>query len=301
MFDVCIVGAGPAGLSAAIYALRAGKKVVIIEANSYGGQIINTPDIENYPGIDHISGFDFATRLYEQARSHGGEIVFDKVNEIVKENEIFTVKCNINSYKAKTVIIASGVKRRTLDIPGEKELRGMGVSYCATCDGAFFRNRAVCVVGGGNTAVEEAIYLSENCSKVYLIHRRDEFRAEKNRLEYLKSRDNIEIITNAVLSCINGDDVVSSVYYKDITSDSIKKLDVSGVFVAVGQAPDTDFVKNLVEVDNNGYILAGEDCVTNVKGVFVSGDCRKKEVRQLTTATADGSVAALAAVKYLNE
>lgn len=299
MVDICIIGAGTAGLSAAIYGLRAGKTVLVLEALTYGGQIINTPDIENYPGFRHISGYDFASSLYEQASALGMKIIYDKVNSIEKIDNAFLVHGNMETYNARTVIIASGMTRRKLDIPGEEKFRGLGVSYCATCDGAFFRKKRVAVAGGGNTAVGEAQYLSEFCEHVYLIHRRDTFRAEQGALDQLKQRKNVNIITNAVLLSVNGSDSVSSVTYRNKENGDNIELDISGLFVAVGSMPDTDFVKDFIELDESGYVVADESCKTNLDGIYVAGDCRTKDVRQLTTAVADGTVAALAACNYI--
>lgn len=300
MVDICIIGAGTAGLTAAIYGLRAGKTVLVLEANSYGGQIINTTEIENYPGIKRISGFDFATGLYNQAMALGMKLEFDKVVGVEKYDSNYLVKCNINNYEARTVIVASGVKRRHINVPGEDKLSGLGVSYCATCDGPFFRNKPVAVAGGGNTALDDAIFLSNYCSKVYLIHRRDTFRGERSKLEILRQRENVSIITDSIIQSIDGDNRVSSVTYKEKKSEEIIKIDISCIFIAVGQSPDTRFVKNMISVDESGYIISGEDCLTDIDGLYVAGDCRTKNIRQLTTAAADGTVAALNACKYLD-
>lgn len=299
MVDVCIIGAGTAGLSAAIYGMRAGKSVLVLEALNYGGQIINTPDIENYPGFRHISGYDFATALYEQANGLGMQLVYDKATGIVQEKDKFIVYGNMAEYQARTVILATGMKRRKLDIPGEDKFRGLGVSYCATCDGAFYRNRKVAVAGGGNSAFSEALYLSDFCEEVYLIHRRDTFRGEQSALEQLRQKKNISIIANATMLSINGTDVVASVSYRENATGHIRELPVDGLFVAVGSIPDTDYLDGFAALDENGFVIADESCRTSVSGVFVAGDCRTKAVRQLTTAAADGTVAALAACEYL--
>ncbi len=299
MVDVCVIGAGTAGLSAAIYGMRAGKSVLVMEALNYGGQIINTSDIENYPGFQHISGYDFATALYEQAKKLGMQMVYDKATGIVQEKDKFIVHGNMAEYQAHTVIIATGMKRRKLDIPGEDEFRGLGVSYCATCDGAFYRNRKVAVAGGGNSAFIEALYLSDFCEKVYLIHRRDTFRGEQSALERLRQKKNISIIANATMLSINGTDVVASVSYRENATGHIRELPVDGLFVAVGSIPDTDYLDGFVDLDETGFVTADETCRTSVSGIFVAGDCRTKAVRQLTTAAADGTVAALAACEYV--
>lgn len=299
MVDICIIGAGTAGLSAAIYGMRAGKSVLVLEALNYGGQIINTPDIENYPGFRHISGYDFATALYEQANRLGMQLVYDRAVGIARDKDKFTVLGNVDEYQARTVILATGMKRRKLGIPGEDKFRGLGVSYCATCDGAFYRNRKAAVVGGGNSAFSEALYLSDFCEEVYLIHRRDTFRGEQSTLEDLKQKKNIRIIANATMLSVNGTDAVASVSYRENATGHVHELPVDGLFVAVGSIPDTDYLDGFVALDKNGFVTADESCRTDVSGVFVAGDCRTKAVRQLTTAAADGTVAALAACAYL--
>lgn len=299
MVDICIIGAGTAGLSAAIYGMRAGKSVLVLEALNYGGQIINTPDIENYPGFRHISGYDFATALYEQANRLGMQLVYDRAVGIARDMDKFTVLGNVAEYQARTVILATGMKRRKLDIPGEDKFRGLGVSYCATCDGAFYRNRKAAVAGGGNSAFSEALYLSDFCEEVYLIHRRDTFRGEQSTLEHLKQKKNIRIIANATMLSVNGTDAVASVSYRENATGHVRELPVDGLFVAVGSIPDTDYLDGFVALDKNGFVTADESCRTDVSGVFVAGDCRTKAVRQLTTAAADGTVAALAACAYL--
>lgn len=301
MIDICIIGAGTAGLTSAIYGLRAGKSVLVLEAGSYGGQIINTTEIENYPGISSISGYDFATGLYNQAKSLGMKLEFDKATGIDKKENYFIVHGNMSDYEARTVIVAAGVRRRHLDVPGEEKFSGLGVSYCATCDGAFFRNKPVAVAGGGNTALDEAIFLSNYCSRVYLIHRRDSFRGEASKLEVLKKRENVSIITDATILSINGSDRVSSVSYRDRLSGKCVQLEINGIFIAVGQIPDTEFLKNIISLDEYGYINAGEECLTNIEGIYAAGDCRTKKVRQLTTAAADGTVAALNSCNFLDK
>lgn len=299
MVDVCIIGAGTAGLTAAIYAARAGKSVLVFEKNNYGGQIVNAEAIENYPGIKNISGYDFANGLYEQAMELGMKLEYDCVNGIAEKDGYFKVKGNIDDYDAASVIIASGVKRKKLGISGEEKFTGMGVSYCAICDGMFFRKREVIVVGGGNTAFDDVLYLSNYCSHVYLMHRRDTFRGEKSKLNRIKKKENVSLIVNATILSVNGSDKVASVSYRENDTGSIKELMVDGIFVAVGQSPDTEYLNGTVALDAQGYVNSGEDCHTDISGIFVAGDCRSKEIRQLTTASADGTVAALAACKYL--
>ncbi|MBR6210094.1 MAG: thioredoxin-disulfide reductase [Clostridiales bacterium] len=299
MADIIIVGAGPAGLSAAIYARRAGMNTVVYEAESYGGQIINTPEIENYPAIAKISGFDFADGLYKQAEALGAEIKFDKVTEIRPVEGGFEVATEYSGTETcKAVVLAVGAKNRHMGIAREEELTGKGVSYCATCDGAFYKGKTVAVTGGGNTAVEDAIYLCGMAEKVYLVHRRNEFRAEETLVNAAKAIENLEFVTPYVVKELKGEPKLSSVILENREDGSEKELAVDGLFVAIGQEPATASFKDLVTL-SGGYIEAGEDCKTNIPGIFAAGDGRTKKVRQLTTACADGAVAALAAVDFI--
>jgi thioredoxin reductase (NADPH) len=299
MADIIIVGAGPAGLSAAIYARRAGMNTVVYEAESYGGQIINTPEIENYPAIAKISGFDFADGLYKQAEALGAEIKFDKVTEIRPVEGGFEVATEYSGTETcKAVVLAVGAKNRHMGIAREEELTGKGVSYCATCDGAFYKGKTVAVTGGGNTAVEDAIYLCGMAEKVYLVHRRNEFRAEETLVNAAKAIENLEFVTPYVVKELKGEPKLSSVILENREDGSEKELTVDGLFVAIGQEPATASFKDIVTL-SGGYIEAGEDCRTNVPGIFAAGDGRTKKVRQLTTACADGAVAALAAVDFI--
>ena len=299
MVDIIIIGAGPAGMTAAIYARRASKTVLVLEAMSYGGQIINTPDIENYPVAAHISGFDFATKVYEQAKALGAEFKFEKAVEIRDNGDTKTVVTAKNAYEAKAVIIATGSENRKLGVEGEDKLVGRGVSYCATCDGAFFRNKKVAVVGGGNTALEDALYLADIAETVYLIHRRDQFRGEDSTVEKLRQRDNVQFVYNSQVTRLNADKRLQSIEVTD-KQGNVTTLEVSGLFVAVGRIPENQNFASVVELDGAGYALAAENCRTKTPGVFVAGDNRVKEVRQLVTATADGAVAATEAIKFIN-
>lgn len=299
MVDIIIIGAGPAGMTAAIYARRASKTVLVLEAMSYGGQIINTPDIENYPVAAHISGFDFATKVYEQAKALGAEFKFEKAVEIRDNGDSKTVVTAKNTYEAKAVIIATGSENRKLGVEGEDKLVGRGVSYCATCDGAFFRNKKVAVVGGGNTALEDALYLADIAETVYLIHRRDQFRGEDSTVEKLRQRDNVQFVYNSQVTRLNADKRLQSIEVTD-KQGNVTTLEVSGLFVAVGRVPENQNFASVVELDSAGYALAAENCRTKTPGVFVAGDNRVKEVRQLVTATADGAVAATEAIKFIN-
>ena len=300
MTDIIIIGAGPAGLTAAIYARRAAKSVLVLEAKGYGGQIINTPHIENYPVAAHISGFDFATKVYEQAKALGAEFKFEKALEIRDDGETKTVVTPKNEYEAKAVIIATGSENRKLGVEGEAKLVGRGISYCATCDGAFFRKKNVAVVGGGNTALEDALYMADIADKVYLIHRRDSFRGEEATAEKLRQRENIELVLNSQVTKLNAEKRLQSVEVTDKQGNT-RTLEVSGLFVAVGRIPENKSFENLIELDGAGYAASAENSRTKTPGVFVAGDNRQKEVRQLVTAASDGAVAATEAVKYLNE
>lgn len=299
MYDIIIIGAGPAGLTAGIYACRASKKVLILEALTYGGQIINTLDIENYPAAPHIDGYDFATKLYEQTKEMGAEIVFEKAIDIKNNDDYKEVITKNNNYKGKTIIIATGAENRKLKLDREDELVGKGVSYCATCDGGFYKNKVVAVVGGGNTALEDAIYLSDIAKTVYIIHRRDEFRADDILINKLKSKHNVEFILNANVTKLIGDEKLESIELN--TKDRIKTIDVSAIFIAVGRVPENQNFAKIINLDKNGYVIAGEDCHTNVDGIFVAGDNRIKSLRQLVTATSDGAIAATEAIKYINK
>ena len=291
MYDVIIIGAGPAGLTSALYLLRANKKVLVLEAKSYGGQIINASNVENYPGIESISGFDFATNLYNQVVKLGGEIKFETVIRVEEDRRVITSK---NEYNSKVVIIATGAANRKLNIENEEKFIGKGISYCATCDGNFFKNKEVAVNGGGNTALEDAIYLSNLCSKVYLIHRRDEFRGEDKYVEELKNKSNVEFILNSKITSINGSDKLES-----ITINEDKEIKVDGLFIAIGQEPKNDIFSNVVDLDDKGYIITHDDVYTKTEFIYVAGDTREKELRQLTTAVSDGSIAATIALKEM--
>ena len=300
MYDILIVGAGPAGMTAAIYARRAEKSVLVLEAKTYGGQIVNTPDIENYPVAAHISGFDFATKVYEQTSALGAEFRFEKVTGITDEGDHKTVTTTKHIYEAKAVILATGSENRKLGLPDEDKLTGRGVSYCATCDGAFFRKKTVAVVGGGNTALEDALYLADLAEKVYLIHRRDAFRGEEANAARIAAKENIEVIWNSQVTKLLSEKKLCGI---EVTNKdgSVRTLDVNGLFVAVGRIPENQNFAQLIELDDAGYVRAGENCLTNIPGIFAAGDNRVKEVRQLVTATGDGAVAATAAIRYLNE
>ncbi len=300
MYDIIVIGAGPAGLTAALYARRAMKSVLVLEALTYGGQIINTREIENYPAAPHISGFDFSTNLYNQVKELECEIKFEKAIDIKDLKDKKQVITKDNVYDTKTIIIATGNENRKLGLSNEDELLGHGISYCATCDGTFFKGKDVAVVGGGNTAVEDALYLSEICKTVSIIHRRDEFRAEKKLVNKLKQKKNIKFFYNSKVTKLNGKNKLDSI---EITSNDEEKntIEVSALFIAIGRIPETENFKKLINAKDNGYIIAEEDCHTNIDGIFVAGDAREKDLRQLVTATSDGAVSAIEAIKYISK
>ena len=291
-FDIIIIGAGTAGMTAGIYTARANKKVLLLEGKNYGGQIINTPDIENFPTISHISGIDYATNLYNQIKELG---VIYKREEVIKltENRIITTKKN--QYKAKAVIIATGTQNRKLGLKNEEKLIGRGISYCATCDGRFYIGKKVAVIGGGNTAIEDAIYLSDLAEKVYLIHRREEFRAEQKAIDILKSKENVEILLNYIPNELIIENKLTGLEVINKNGEK-KTINISGIFVAVGQNPNTEMFKNLIELDKSGYIKSKDGVHTNLEKIYVAGDVREKELRQLVTAAADGAIAANTAI-----
>ena len=296
MYDIIIIGAGPAGLTAALYAARANKKILILEAKTYGGQIVNASLIENYPGIADISGFDYATNLYNQVKKLGCDIKYQTVIRIDDDNTVIT---NTDKYHAKAIILATGASNRKLNIPLEDKYVGKGISYCATCDGHFYKDRVVAVVGGGNTALEDAIYLSDLASVVYLIHRRDEFRGEGKYIDEINKKSNIKLILNSNVTKIIGEENLNSI---EVTDNSNKKniIDIDGLFIAIGQDPNNQIFNGLIDLDDNGYIISSDGVHTNRDKIYVAGDAREKDLRQLTTAVADGAIAATVAIKEIN-
>jgi len=303
VYDVIIIGSGPAGLAAAIYAKRAELNVIVIEkAGLSGGQIINTYEVDNYPGTPGISGFDLSMKFREHCDKLGTTFINGEVTNFKLEGETKVVTLDDGSqYKGKAVVIATGGVPRHLNVEGESKFSGMGVSYCATCDGAFFRNKTVAVVGGGDVAVEDAIFLSRICKQVYVIHRRDQFRANKSVSTKLLSLENVTVLWDSVVEEISGEDKVESIKVRNVKSDEYNTLDVEGVFIAVGYIPNSDVYKEVVKTDEAGYIIAGEDCATNVPGVYAAGDVRTKILRQIITAAADGANSITAVENYLND
>lgn len=300
MYDIIVIGAGPAGLTAALYALRADKSVLVLEKATFGGQITYSPQIENYPGFLRMSGNEFADKLVDQVISQGAEIEMEKVIAVKDGAEYKTVVTEDGEYQAKAVIIATGVKHRQTGLPNENELVGSGVSYCAVCDGAFFKGQTVAVLGGGNSALQEALLLADGCKKVYVIQNLDTFTGEARLAEKLKERQNVELITGTVITALKGERTLESVILKKKSDANESELSVDGLFVAIGLVPENDAFSNVAAIDKYGYFDSDESCTSGTSGVFVAGDCRSKSTRQITTAVADGSVAALAACRYID-
>ena len=300
MYDILVVGGGVAGLTAALYARRAGKTVLVVEKNAYGGQITTSPKVENYPAFPSISGLELGDLFTAQAQNAGADMEFDEVTSIEKTEDGFVAHTLYGeTHQAKALIFATGAKPRPLGVAGEEKYIGRGVSYCAVCDGEFHKGQDVAVVGGGNTALQEALYLSDICQTVTLIHRRDQFRADDILIKKLQERQNIEVVTPAVVSELEGENHLEGLTLA-YTDGRIAYLPVTGLFVAVGHLPENNLFSPWIDQADGGYADAKEDCLTKTPGVFVAGDCRRKSVRQLTTAAADGAVAALAACHYLD-
>lgn len=298
MYDIIIAGGGPAGLTAATYARRAGKSVLVIEKNAFGGQITWSPKVENFPSVVSISGTELGDRLLEQAMEQGADVELEEVIGVSVDGDIKTLRCESGAeFQGRALIIATGAKPRALGLPREKELVGSGVCFCAVCDGAFYKGCDVAVNGGGNSALQDAVLLSEKCSKVYLIHRRDSFRGEAALVEVLRKKSNVEFVLETSVTALEGENELTAITVNQKGAE--RRIPVQGLFVAIGHAPDNGIFSELVELDRAGYAASGESCMTKSPGVFVAGDCRAKSVHQLTTAVADGSVAALAACAWL--
>ena len=302
LYDVIIIGSGPAGLSAAIYAQRAKLATLVIEkAPMSGGQILNTYEVDNYPGIPGVGGFDLGSKFRAHADALGCSFVTAEVREIQEEEGKKKIVTEKETYETKTLILSTGATHRKLGVPGEEELMGMGVSYCATCDGAFFKGKTTAVIGGGDVALEDALFLARLCEKVYLVHRRDEFRGAKVLQERVFETENIEVVWDSVVKEIQGEDMVEKISIYNKKKEEKSELEVQGVFIAVGIQPNTEIYRNLVKMDEGGYIIAGEDGVTQTKGVFAAGDLRTKQLRQVITAASDGANAVTSVEKYLYE
>ena len=302
MYDLIIIGSGPAGLSAAVYGKRAGLDLLVVEkAPMSGGQVLNTYEVDNYLGMPGMNGFDMGMQFRAHADRLGVEFREGRVTAIEDQGDKKLVTVEGDTLEAKTVIFASGAEHARLSVPGEEELTGMGVSYCATCDGAFFRGKTVAVAGGGDVALEDAIYLARTCEKVYLIHRRDELRGAQVLQQELKALPNVEFLYSHVVTEIQGEDSVENLRIRNLKTEEVSDLAVNGIFVAVGIRPDTELIRDLVRCDESGYVLAGEDCVTNVPGLYAAGDIRRKPIRQIVTAVADGANAAVSAGSFVNK
>ncbi|MBO5931675.1 MAG: FAD-dependent oxidoreductase [Clostridia bacterium] len=298
-YDIAIVGGGPAGMTAALYAARAGKRVVLFEGEALGGQILPTRKIENYPALPDVDGYTFADGLTKQITALGVSIVYASVKGVDRADNAFTLVAGGETYIAGAVILATGLKHRKLGLDGEEALIGRGISFCATCDGMFFRKKEVAVVGGGNTAVQDALVLAQYCSRVYLIHRRAELRAEKNLAEQMAAYDNIEFIGETVIEEFEGEESLVSLTLRNVSTGAVEYLPVAALFEAIGQLPQNAAFADLVELDADGYFITDNECKTSCPGIFAAGDACRKNVRQLTTAVSDGTVAALSAVEYL--
>ena len=299
MTDIIIIGGGIAGLTAAVYALRSGKSVLLFEKKAYGGQISQSHAVENYPGFKNISGAELSMNLHSQAKDFGCEFKNEIVNKVT-DGETKKVITNKGEYEAKTVIFAMGAEPRKSGLENEQSLIGRGLSYCAVCDGNFFRGRETMVVGGGSTAVQDALYLAEICKKVYLVHRRDAFRAEESLVNKLREKDNVEFVLDSVLVSAAASPILKSVTVKNVKTNEEREIAANGLFLAIGQVPATKDFADILPLDEYGYVKAGEDCKVS-EGIYIAGDCRKKPVRQLTTAAADGTVAATLACEELDK
>lgn len=299
MHDIIVIGAGTAGMTAALYALRNGKSVLLLEGECVGGQIANSPRVENFPSVKAISGSEFSDRLYEQIKALGAELEIERAEEIQKTEDIFTVKTDSGVHEARAVIIATGSKHKKIGVEREEELTGSGVSYCAVCDGPFYSGDDVAVVGDANTALQYGILLSGYCNKVYVCTWMDKFFGDKALADTLLQKPNVEWIKNVTLSAFEGDEELNACVFDERDTGKKRRIPVKACFIAIGQEPDNVPFKNVVKLDGKGYVTADEDCTTATAGVFVAGDCRTKKIRQLTTAVADGASAAIAACKYL--
>lgn len=302
IFDLMIIGGGPAGYTAALYGARAGLTVGLMEKLAPGGQMGTTDMVDNYPGFpEGINGFELAMKMKAGAERFGARTISAEVTGLELSGDIKTLQTPKEVYKARTVILATGAQPRELGLPRERELRGKGVSYCATCDGMFYRGKTVAVVGGGNTAVADALYLSRLCEKVYAIHRRDKLRAPQIQQQNLEMAGNVEFVWDSIVKELRFEERLTGLVTEDKNTGECRELSCAGVFIAVGQVPETELFKGQVQLDEAGYVSAGEDCRTNIPGVFAAGDLRAKTLRQIVTAAADGAVAATAAQEYLDK
>ena len=300
-YDVIIIGGGAAGMTAALYSLRSGKTVLLLEKETIGGQISKSPRVENFPTIKEISGEELSSKLFDQIMDLGCEFELDTVVKVEKNENEFIVTGEYSTYNSKSVILATGLEHRKINIENEDELIGKGVSYCAVCDGAFYKDEDVCLIGDGNTALQYSILLSNYCKKVYVCTLFDKFFGDDVLVKKLKERENVEIIQNVSLTKFIANEELEGLVFKNTKDDSLLELKVKGCFIAIGQIPNNENFSNLVDLDKNGYIIVNEDLETKTKGLFVAGDCRVKKVRQLTTAVSDGAMASVGAVSYIDK
>ena len=302
MYDIIIIGAGPAGLTAALYARRAEKRVLVIEKETFGGQITHSPRVENYPGFESLSGSELGGKLFDHALALGAEIELDTVTGIRAADGGVEVVCEGSTHLGASVIIATGSRHRNLGIEGEERFVGEGISYCAVCDGAFYKDKTVAVIGGGNSALQEAVLLSESCAHVTVVQNLGFLTGEESLQNILRSRNNVDFVLNATVDALLGEDTFAGITIRDAVSGETRDLAVDGIFVCIGQVPENDAFAGVVTLNDRGYVVADEACLptSTIPGVFVAGDCRTKAIRQVTTATADGAVAALAACRYLD-
>ena len=301
MNDIIVIGAGPAGMTAALYALRADKSVLLLEKENFGGQITYSPKLENYPSVMEISGSAFAEQMLEQVMAHGATVELAEATKITDLGDRKVVSTEYGDFEAKAVIIATGSKHRHLGLEGEEALIGAGISFCAVCDGAFFAGKRVAVIGGGNTALQEAVMLSDLCTEVIVIQNLSFMTGEKKLLQILEKKDNVKMIFDTVVTSLESKDgELCAIELKNTANNEVSTLSIDGMFVAIGQQPENVAFKDITALDNYGYIVSDENCLTDTAGVFVAGDCRTKKIRQVTTAAADGAVAALAACRYID-
>lgn len=299
MYDIIVVGAGPAGLTAALYARRQNKSVLVLEKNSFGGQTVFSPKIENYPGFLEMSGMEFSDKLVEQVLAQGAELEMEGAESIHVNEGSFTVVTEYGEHEAKAVILACGARHRMLGLEGEEDYVGCGISFCAVCDGAFYKDKTVAVIGGGNSALQEALLLSETCKQVHIVQNLATLTGEEQLVKALEAKNNVDMTFNTVVTGLEGDGELSAILLKNEKDGTTARMKLDGMFVAIGLIPDNDVAKGLIPLDAYGYIPADENCLTSTTGIFVAGDCRTKRIRQIATAVADGATAALAACKYV--
>ena len=300
-YDLLVIGSGPAGVTASIYAARANKSVLVIEKEAFGGLITHSPKIENYPGFPSISGLELADQFISQAMNLGVNFEFDNIQEVIKTKEGFTLVGENGQYNGLAVIIATGSKHRHLGLPKEEELTGHGISYCAVCDGPFYTGKDIIVVGGGNSAMQEAILLSGYCKSVLMVQNLDRLTGEASSAELIEKTDNINVIYNKVVVELCGTDTLDAIIVEDVNTKEREKITTDGIFVAIGQVADNEPFKNVCNLDKAGFIISNDSCTSEVEGIFVAGDCRQKRIRQISTAISDGTIAAVEAIKYLDK